>query len=66
MIFLVNKSDKIIVFFYIFLASSYGIYIFTTSEGLEENLLEMILPKKITEFETSRLVDVPKNRICNG
>lgn len=63
MIFLVNKSDKIIVFFYIFLASSYGIYIFTTSEGLEENLLEMILPKKITEFETSRLVDVPKNRI---
>ena len=63
MISLVNKSDKIIVFFYIFLASSYGIYIFTISEGLEENLLELIVPKKITEFETSRLVDVPKNRI---
>jgi len=58
-----NKSDKIIIFFYIFLALSYGIYILTTSEGLEENLIELILPKKITEFETSVLIDVEKERI---
>ena len=31
--------------------------------GLDESLLEVVTPKKITEFETSRLVDVPNNRI---
>ncbi len=58
-----NKSDKIIIFFYVFLAFSYGFYVFTYSEGLDETLLEVVLPKKITDFETTRLVDVPKNRI---
>jgi ribosome-associated toxin RatA of RatAB toxin-antitoxin module len=59
----VNKSDKIIIFFYIFLAFSYGSYVFTYDTGLDESLLEVVMPKKITEFETSRLVDVPNNRI---
>jgi ribosome-associated toxin RatA of RatAB toxin-antitoxin module len=59
----VNKTNKILVFFYIFLSISYGLFILTTSDGLEENLLELVLPKKITEFETSRLVDIPINRI---
>jgi ribosome-associated toxin RatA of RatAB toxin-antitoxin module len=54
-----NKSNKILIIFYIFLASSYGIYVFTSSEGLEENLLELVLPQKITDFEVSRIVDVP-------
>lgn len=58
-----NKSDKIIIFFYVFLAFSYGFYVFTYSEGLDETLLEVVLPKKITDFETTRLVDVPKNRL---
>ena len=58
-----NRLNKILVIFYIFLASSYGIYIFTTSEGLEENLLELVLPQKITDLEVIRLVDVPNNRI---
>ena len=60
-----NKTDKIILIFYIFLASSFGLYVFTYDVGLEESLLEVVTPKKITEFETSRLVDVPNNRIFN-
>jgi ribosome-associated toxin RatA of RatAB toxin-antitoxin module len=59
----VNNLNKILVIFYILLASSYGVYIFTTSEGLEESLLELVLPQKITDFEVSRIVDVPINRI---
>jgi len=59
----VNKTDKIIIAFYIFLASSYGFYVITYDVGLDESLLEVVTPKKITEFETSRLVDVPNNRI---
>ena len=58
-----NKTDKIIIIFYIFLASSYGLYVITYDVGLDESLLEVVTPKKITEFETSRLVDVPNNRI---
>jgi len=61
----VNKTDKIILIFYIFLASSFGLYVFTYDVGLEESLLEVVTPKKITEFETSRLVDIPNNRIFN-
>ena len=60
-----NKTDKIILIFYIFLASSFGLYVFTYDVGLEESLLEVVTPKKITEFETSRLVDIPNNRIFN-
>ena len=60
-----NKTDKIIIIFYIFLASSFGLYVLTYDVGLEESLLEVVTPKKITEFETSRLVDVPNNRIFN-
>ena len=58
-----NKTNKIILIFYIFLASSLGLYVFTYDTGLDESLLEVVTPKKITEFETSRLVDVPNNRI---
>ena len=58
-----NKTDKIIIIFYIFLASSVGLYTITYDVGLDESLLEVVTPKKITEFETSRLVDVPNNRI---
>ena len=60
-----NKTDKIILIFYIFLASSFGLYVLTYDVGLEESLLEIVTPKKITEFETSRLVDIPNNRIFN-
>jgi len=59
----VNKTDKIIIIFYVFLASSFGLYVLTYDTGLDESLLEVVMPKKITEFETSRLVDVPNNRI---
>ena len=58
-----NRLNKILVIFYVFLASSYGIYIFTTSEGLEDNFFELILPKKTTDFEIIRFVDVPHNQI---
>ena len=58
-----NRVNKILVIFYVFLASSYGIYIFTTSEGLEDNFFELILPKKTTDFEIIRFVDVPNDRI---
>ena len=58
-----NKTDKIILIFYIFLASSFGLYVLTYDIGLEESLLEVIVPKKITEFETSRLVDISNTRI---
>jgi len=59
----VNKTDKIILIFYIFLASSFGLYVLTYDLGLDESLLEVITPKKITEFETSRLVDISNTRI---
>jgi len=59
----VNKTDKIIIIFYVFLGSSFGLYVLTYDTGLDESLLEVVTPKKITEFETSRLVDVPNNRI---
>ena len=58
-----NNLNKILVFFYIFLASSYGLFILTSTDGLEDNFLELILPKKITDFEVSRIVDVPIDRI---
>jgi len=60
----VNKTDKIIIIFYIFLASSFGLYVLTYDVGLDASLLEIVTPyEKLTEFETSRLVDVPNNRI---
>ena len=59
-----NKTDKIIIVFYIFLASSVGLYVITYDVGIDESLLELVTPiKKTTEFEISRLVDVPNNRI---
>lgn len=36
-----------------------------SSEELEDGLFELILPKKITEFETSQIVDVPIEKIFN-
>ena len=62
-VILVNKTDKIIIIFYVFLASSFGLYVLTYDTGLDESLLEIVTPKKITEFEISRVVDVPNNRI---
>tara|TARA_B110000438_G_scaffold160005_1_gene153224 strand:- start:2137 stop:3306 length:1170 start_codon:yes stop_codon:yes gene_type:complete len=59
----VNNLNKILLLFYIFLASSYGIFIFTSSEGLDDNFFELILPKKTTDFEIIRFVDVPHNQI---
>ena len=47
------------------MASSFGLYVLTYDTGLDESLLEVVMPEKITEFETSRLVDVPNNRIFN-
>ena len=58
-----NNLNKILVIFYIFLASSYGIFILISSDGLEDNFFELILPKKITDFEIIRFVDVPHERI---
>ena len=68
-----NKTDKITIIFYIFLASSFGFYIMTyvhecplsatACEDLNVSMIESVTPKKIIEFETSRLVDVPNNRI---
>ena len=58
-----NKTDKVILIFYIFLASSFGLYVLTYDTGIDGSLLEGITPKKITEFETSRLVDISNTRI---
>ena len=64
-----NKTDKIIIIFYIFLVSSFGLYALTYDVGtsvnssLMEDWASYYTPPKITEFETSRLVDVPNNRI---
>lgn len=60
-----NKSDKIIIFFYIFLAISYGFYVISTIEDIEKNLVKLVLPTKITEFETSRIVDLSNDKIFN-
>jgi len=59
----VNKTDKIIIIFYIFLGSSFGLYVLSYDAGLDESLLEVVTPKKITEFETSRLADIAQTRI---
>ncbi len=45
------------------MACSYGLYVFFTSDGLENDLVNSVTPKKITDFETSRLVDVEKERL---
>ena len=37
----------------------------TACEDLNVSMIESVTPKKIIEFETSRLVDVPNNRIFN-
>jgi len=60
-----NKSDKIIVFFYIFLAISFSFFIIFSSEGLENNPFQSVTPKKITDFETNLLIDIPKEIIFN-
>lgn len=60
-----NKSDKIIIFFYIFLAISYGLFTISTFENMDENLLKLVLPTKTTEFETSRIVDLPNDEFFN-
>ena len=60
-----NKSNKIIVFFYVFLAISYSFYIVFSSEGLENNPFKSVTPEKITDFETNTLIDIPKQIIFN-
>lgn len=60
-----NKSDKIIVFFYIILALSYFSYIVISNDGLENNPFQSVTPKKITDFTTSQLIDVKKEIIFN-
>ena len=60
-----NKSDKIIVFFYIFLAISFSFFVMFSSEGLENNPFKSVTPQKITDFETNSLIDVPKETIFN-
>ena len=60
-----NKSDKIIVFFFIILALSYFSYIVISSDGLENNPFQSVTPKKITDFTTSQLIDVKKEIIFN-
>ena len=60
-----NKSNKIIVFFYIFLAISYSFYIVFSSEGLENNPFKSVTPEKITDFETNLLIDIQKEIIFN-
>jgi len=57
-----NKTDKIIVAFYVLLAFSYGTFVFVSSAELTDNAIS-ILPKKVTDFETSRLVDINKEEI---
>ena len=60
-----NKSNKIIVFFYIFLAISFSFFVIFSSEGLENNPFQSVTPKKITDFETNVLIDIPKQIIFN-
>ena len=49
-----KKSNKIIVFFYIFLAISYSFYIVFSSEGLENNPFKSVTPEKITDWTKAR------------
>lgn len=58
-----NKTDKIIVIFYVLLAFSYGIFVLVASTELIGDREFSITPKKITDFETSKLVDVKKEEI---
>jgi len=60
-----NKSDKIIVFFYIVLAFSYFSYVLISSEGLENNPFQSVTPTKTTDFETNQLIDIKKEIIFN-
>jgi hypothetical protein len=60
-----KKSDKIIVFFYIFLAISYFTYVVISSENMENNPFHSVTPKKITDFTTNQLIDVKKEIIFN-
>lgn len=57
-----NNTDKIIVVFYILLVFSYGIFVFISSTEISGSVIS-ILPKKITDFETSRFVDIKKEEI---
>jgi ribosome-associated toxin RatA of RatAB toxin-antitoxin module len=59
----IKKSDKLIIVFYIILACSYGTFILFSTFEVEPNLVKSIIPQKITDFETSVLVDVNKEII---
>jgi ribosome-associated toxin RatA of RatAB toxin-antitoxin module len=54
-----NKTDKIIIIFYILLAVSYTVYIFDTNSSLDISKLPDFLPKPITELEITRDIDIP-------
>lgn len=58
-----NKSEKIIILFYIVLAISYSTYIFQTSSSVDELELPNILPKPITDITIIKKMNIEKEQI---
>lgn len=56
------KSDKLIFFFYIVLGVSFLIFILNSSSDLSGEIIS-VLPQKLTDFETSSIVDVDRKTI---
>jgi ribosome-associated toxin RatA of RatAB toxin-antitoxin module len=63
-IFCVIKSDKLIFVFYIVLGVSFLIFILDSSPDLSGEILS-VLPQKVTDFETSSIIDVDRKTIFN-
>ena len=58
------KSDKLIFVFYIVLGVSFLIFILDSSPDLSGEILS-VLPQKVTDFETSSIIDVDRKTIFN-
>ena len=58
-----NKTDKIIILFYIVLAISYSTYIFETSSSLDNLELPDILPKPITDLTITKKMNIDREQI---
>ena len=59
----IQKRDKIIIIFYVFLAISFSVAIFYIDSTYEITSLPNIIPKPITELEIIKKVDIEKEKI---
>ena len=63
-----QKNDKIIIIFYVFLAISFSVAMFYINSTFDTTTsLSNFLPELITELEVVKEVDIEKERIsCNN